>query len=117
VCESEIVKTALAIVCSLLLVWTPFVPLQAKAAGEKRSTPACCPCAQAQCCAAQAVPESQPVSVAPVSSSPQIQLLTLPSAVAWTLPDSGSVAVSFYSASFSFAAAAPLYARDCARLI
>jgi len=107
----------LAIVCSLLLAWTPFVPAQAPAAGVVRVAHACCHCGKA-CCAAPASPQSQPVPATPVPAPSQSQLLTLaPAVLAWTLPDAPAFGFSASVSSLLTANAAPLYARDCARLI
>jgi len=110
------VKTTLAIVCSLLLSWMP-VQAQAPAAGVGRVAHAACHCGKA-CCAAPASPESQPVPAAPVSTSSQNQLLTLaPAGLAWILPDAPAPRFATSLSSPLTANAAPLYARDCARLI
>jgi hypothetical protein len=115
--EIQDVKTTLAIVCSLLLAWTPIVPAQAPAAGVARVAHACCHCGKA-CCAAPSSPDSQPVPAAPVPASYQSQLLTLaPAALAWILPDAPAPDFSTSVSSLLTANAAPLYARNCARLI
>jgi len=111
------VKTTLVIVCSLLLAWTPFVLAQAPAAGVARVAHACCHCGKA-CCAAPSSPVSQPLPAAPVPASSQNQLLTLaPAALAWTLPAAPAPGFSASVSSRLTANAAPLYARNCARLI
>ncbi|MGD0251433.1 MAG: hypothetical protein ABSC01_01910 [Verrucomicrobiota bacterium] len=110
-------KTTLAIVCSLLLAWTPIVPAQAPAAGVGRVAHVSCHCSKA-CCAAPSSPQSQTVPAAPVPAPSQSQLLTLaPAALAWTLPDTPASGFSTSVSSLLTANAAPLYARDCARLI
>jgi len=111
------VKTTLAIVCSLLLAGTPIVSTQAPAAGVVRGAHACCHCRKA-CCAAPALPVSQPVPAAPVPAPSQGQLLTLaPAALAWTSPAAPAAEFSVSASLLPTANAAPLYARDCARLI
>jgi hypothetical protein len=110
------VKTTLAIVCSLLLAWTP-VLAQAPAAGVGRVGHTSCHCSKA-CCTAPASPESQPVPAAPVSASPQNQLLTLaPAVLAWILPDAPVSEFSTSVSSLLTVNAAPLFARNCARLL
>ncbi|MGA9449891.1 MAG: hypothetical protein WBW41_00955 [Verrucomicrobiia bacterium] len=110
-------KTTLAIVCSLLLAGTPIVPAQAPAAGVVRGAHACCLCHKA-CCAAPASPQPQPVPVTPAPASSQNPLLLLaPAVLAWTLPDAQAPGFSTSVSSLLAANAAPLYARDCARLI
>jgi len=112
------VKAALAIVCSLVLVWTQGVLVQAPAAGAARVAQACCHCGKAGCCAAPHSPESRPAPAAPVPSSSQNQLWSLaPATLAWTLPDGEAHELSASSFSPLIAAGAPLYARNCARLI
>jgi hypothetical protein len=115
--EIQDVKTTLAIVCSLLLAGTPFVLAQAPVAGVVRVAHACCRCGKA-CCTAPASPTSQPVPATPAPAPSQNQLLTLaPAALAWTLPDAQVPGFSASVSSLLTANAAPLYARDCARLI
>jgi hypothetical protein len=111
------VKTTLAIVCSLLLAWTPILRAQAPAARVGRVVHACCHCGKA-CCAAPASPESQPVPAAPVPSSSQNQLLTFaPTALAWVLPTAAVLEFSPVISSPLTVKRLPLYARNCAFLI
>jgi hypothetical protein len=112
-------KLALALICSLLLLWTQVVPAQTAPASHAVSVPSCCcPGTQASCCSADSsLPESLPISAVPTVSSVHSQLLALASTVlAWTLPvavDSipSSVDPQFHSLG------APLYARNCVLLI
>jgi hypothetical protein len=109
------VKTTLAIVCSLLLAWTP-VLAQATAAGVGRTAHTSCHCGKA-CCAAPS-PESQPVPAAPVPSSSQNQLSPLaPAALVWILPTTLAPEFSPPFSSSLTAKGTPLYARNCAFLI
>jgi hypothetical protein len=111
-------KTVLALVCSLLLAWTQIVLAAPAASVPSSAAQVVCHCRGTSCCAAQPVPESQPVSAAPVSVSSQNLLVTFaPAALAWVLP--GTPVYEFSNSSFpSFTAAGtPLYARNCARLI
>jgi hypothetical protein len=115
--DTPFVRIALASVCNLLLAWTNIVPAQ--------TTPVvcaarpCCHCSKkSDCCAtSHSLPESQPVSTVPASSF-QNQFSPLAQAVtAWTLP-----AGTAHEHSSSFfppltTAGAPLFARNCARLI
>jgi hypothetical protein len=117
-------KTALAIVCSLLLVWTQFVQAQAAGAGEVRIALSCCSgdceCdrSRASCCTADSLPESRPVSATPVTSSSQNQVLSLgPTLWVWTLPEARDFDLSFFLSSSLIVKGAPLYERDCAHLI
>jgi len=110
-------KTALAIVCSLLLTWTQVVPAAA-AAGDACEASACCSnCSQATCCAAAPASEPQPVSAAPTSSISQNQFLPPAALLAWTLPDTRADAAAASPDSSLIVADAPLYARHCVRLI
>jgi len=111
-------KRALAIVCSLLLVGTLFVPSTAPAAGAASSAAACCPCRGQSCCAAQPSPEPRPVSAAPVFSPLQNHFLTpVPAVLAWTLPDAAAAGHFATLAVPAIDAGLSLFARDCARLI
>src|ERR1039457_7479777 len=109
-------KTALAIVCILLLAWTQPVPGHASAASEARPR-ACCGCGTSCCSTDNHQPESQPVSAAPVSPSQNLLLTLAPAALVWTLPS--SEACEFFLSSFSPlpTPGAPLYARNCVYLI
>jgi hypothetical protein len=111
-------KTALAIFFSLMIAGAQVVPAQpSPAASTGPALPVCCKSHQASCCSARPVTESQPASATPVPSS-QNQLLPLaPAALAWTLPDVPSSELSSFLFSPSVSAGAPLYQRDCARLI
>jgi hypothetical protein len=110
-------KRALAIVCSLLLVWTQFVLAQAPSAGEKAPVRACCSDCKSSCCAAgPSLPAPAPVSTTPVSSS--THLLTLaPAALVWTLPPAAARPLSAFAFASPLTPGAPLYARNCALLI
>jgi hypothetical protein len=109
-------KTALVIICSLLLAWTNIVPAQASGVSVV-SASVSCHCGKTGCCAAkQSLPESLPVSAAPVSFQNQFSLLA-PAIVAWTLPAIASGEVSSPLASSFTTTGAPLFARNCARLI
>jgi hypothetical protein len=70
------------------------------------------------CCATKSLPDSQPTPAVPAQSSSQNQLLLLaPAIVIWTLPENEAGSISSITVSPSSATGAPLYARDCARLI
>ena len=110
-------KMTLAIVCSVLLAWTPILRAQAPAARVGRVVHACCHCGKA-CCAVPASPESQPVPATPVPSSSQNQLLTLaPAGLIRTLPETPAPEFSASPSSPLTANRTPLYARNCAFLI
>jgi hypothetical protein len=111
-------KTALAIVCSLVLAWTNIVLAQAPEASGTSAARPCCHCGRkASCCAANhSMPESQPVSAAPASFSQNQFSPLAPAAFVWALPDNAGseLSSSFLSPLTTHTA---LFARDCARLI
>jgi hypothetical protein len=111
-------KTALAFVCSLMLVWTNIVLAQAPDASVTSAASSCHCGKKASCCAAKrSVPESLPASTTPVSSS-QIQFSPLaPATLAWALPGAPTRETSsFTSLSFKTTGTA-LLAQNCAWLI
>jgi len=110
-------KTALAVVCSLLLAWTS-VPRQAPGASEVRAVPACCgcDCSQASCCASDPLPEPSPVSAAPVLSLQQLAA-SAPAQLLWTLPSTPESMVLAGAPGLLTGAVAPLSARHCDLLI
>ena len=112
-------KTALALVCSLLLVGTLFVPPTARAAGDAGAARGCCcDCSTAACCAAKTLPAPHPASAAPVPVSLQHQLLAPAFGVlAWTLPEAEASPPAAFLSTPPVADGAPLFARHCARLI
>jgi hypothetical protein len=111
-------KTALAIICSLVLAWTNIVLAQTLEASPAGTVHSCCHCGNTRsCCAAHhSNPGLPPVSTAPVSFQNQFAPLA-PAAIAWILP--GTVAHDFSSSSFPLAKAvgAALFARNCSWLI
>jgi hypothetical protein len=111
-------KTALAIVCSLMLAWTNLVLAQAPAVSVASAAASCHCGKKSSCCAAKrSLPESPPVSAAPVPSFQSQISFIAPAAVAWLLADSPmrevptSVIPSFPTAGTA------LLARNCAWLI
>jgi len=111
-------KTALAIVCSLLLAWTNIVLAQTPGAGVVSAAASCHCGKKTGCCAAKSSnSESQPVSAAPNASFQNQVSLIAPAAVSWSLPE---LPVRGFSSSFSSASSehgAPLFERNCAWLI
>jgi len=107
-----------AILFSALLLLTPFLSVAA--------SPACCKtgqvqghaCCQMPCCAAKN-PDSQPSPAVPSqnSSAPdQISFHALAVAI-WALPATGPASFSPVVTSSLSSAGAPIYARNCVRLI
>jgi hypothetical protein len=111
-------KTALAIICSCLFVGSPFLLAQAAPPCIKQNH-ACCHCdGKMNCCAAKSSPDSQPAPAVPAQSGTQSQFLFLaPAIVIWNLPENEAGSISSVFVSPLTASGAPLYARDCARLI
>jgi len=111
-------KLALAIIYSFVLAGTPFLPAQTPSAcaGQIR---ACCQHGVVMpCCAAKSSPDSQPAPAAPAPAGSQSQLsLLAPAVLIWTLPATPADSTVSTSTPPPLAAGAPLYARDCARLI
>jgi len=111
-------KTALAIVCSFLLAGAPFLLAQAAPPCAKQNQARCHCGGKMSCCAAKSLPDSRPLPSVPAPSSSQNQFsLLVPSTLAWTLQNNETHPFSFAAISSSLATGAPLYARDCARLI
>jgi len=113
------VKQFLAILLSLLFVWTQAVAArQTLPASAGRAARAGCGCDQKDCCVTPSSPDSQPGTATPVPASFQNQLSILaPTAPAWTLP---GVAAQTFSPAVSASltvAHVPLYTRHCARLL
>lgn len=112
-------KSVLAIVCSLLLVGTLFVPVPAPGASAARTACKICRCCDnGACCRADTSSEPRPVSPAPTFSTSSSQFLALvPRQVAWTLPQVGTDRTAFGCDTPSFASDLPAYARNCVRLL
>jgi len=112
------VKTTLAIVCSLLLMGTPFLMAQTPSPCVKHVRACCQHGVTMPCCAAKSSPDSQSKPVVPLQAGNQSQLsLLASSALIWTLPANPADSISSHFAPSAIKASAPLYARDCARLI
>ena len=111
-------KTALAIVCSFVLAGTPFLLAQMPLSCVKQVRACCRHGGEMPCCKAKTSLDSQSKPAVPSPTSNQSQLSLLASSVlVWTLPASPSATISSESTPSPMTASAPLYARDCARLI
>jgi hypothetical protein len=111
-------KTTLAVVCSLLLMGTPFLLAQTPSSCVKQVSACCQHGGEMPCCQANSSPDSQPAPAAPAPIGGQSQLsLLAPAVLIWTLPTNLSDTISSHSTPSSMATSAPLYALDCARLI
>jgi hypothetical protein len=116
--ELSVVKQLIAILFSVLLVWTPFVPAQALATCTKPAMNCCGQNCHMPCCAGKNSSDSQSAPAVPRPSTAQNQIsLLAPSVVAWNLPQAPASFVSSASASPLLAMAAPLYARNCSLLL
>jgi hypothetical protein len=111
-------KTTLAMVCSLLLMGTPFLMAQTPSSCVKRVRACCQHGGEMPCCKESSSSDSQSKPVVPAQTGNQSQLsLLASSALIWTLPATPADTISSHSALSSMTASAPLYALDCARLI
>ena len=111
-------KMMLAMVCSLLLMGTPFLSAQTPSACVKQVRACCRPGAEMPCCKANSSPDSQSKPAVPSQTGSQNQLsLLASSALIWTLPANPADSISSHSTPSVTTANAPLYTRDCARLI
>jgi hypothetical protein len=110
-------KLALAIVCSFLLAGTPMLWAQTPVSCAKKPI-TCCACGgKMSCCQSRPASDSQPAPATPAPAGSQAQLsLLAPGILTWTLPANPAVSIS-PAALLSMSAGAPLFARDCARLI
>ena len=111
-------KTALAIVCSLLLAWANLISAPTADASVAIATASCHCGKKSACCAAKrSLPEPPPVSAAPTFSFQNQFSLIAPVILSWSLPElpareiSRSTSTSFRTADTS------LFARNCAWLI
>ncbi|MGA3142048.1 MAG: hypothetical protein ABSF10_03265 [Verrucomicrobiota bacterium] len=107
-----------AILFSFLLVWAQLLAAPALAC-SRQPAHACCHCGgKMSCCAAQPSPCSQSAPAVPAPSGIQNQFSFLaPVLMIWSLPENEAGSISFAFVSPLTASGAPLYARDCARLI
>jgi hypothetical protein len=111
------VKPLSAILSGLLLVWAQLLAAPVLPACAKQPVHACCHCGgKMSCCA---VPSgSQPMPAVPFNAGPQKQLsISAPAIVAVVLPENRAGLICSASRLSSMPDGAPLYARDCARLI
>jgi hypothetical protein len=111
-------KTTLAIVCSLLLMGTPFLLAQTPSSCVKQVRACCRHGGEMPCCKGKSSPDSQSKPAVPSQTGNQSHLSLLASSdLIWTLPANLSDSIFSHSTLSSMTARAPLYARDCARLI
>jgi hypothetical protein len=110
-------RRASAILSGLLLVWAQLSAAPALPACAKQPVHACCHCGgKMSCCSAPS--GSQPMPAVPANAGPQKQLsISAPAIVAVALPENRAALIGSASRLCSMPDGAPLYARDCARLI
>jgi len=117
--ENDIVKLVLTIVCSVLLMGTPF--LSATVEPCVKEVKACCSHGKPMpCCAVTNDSSPQNVPTIPVqnnSQENQISLLPAFTAVIWTLPEIPANTIFSATVSSSSVIAAPLVVRNCTFLI
>jgi hypothetical protein len=113
----EFVKRFSAILFGLLLVWAQLLAAPALVASARPAN-ACCHCGgKTSCCSAQSS-GSQPMPAGPSNAGAQKQFsISAPAIVTGILPENRTGLVSSDSRLSSMPEGAPLYARDCARLI
>jgi len=114
----EFVKRFGAILFGLLLVWAQLLAAPVPPACAKQPAHACCHCGGKMSCCSAPSSGSQPLPAIPSNAGAQKQLtISAPAIVAVALPESRAGSISSAFVSPLTASGAPLYARDCARLI
>ena len=108
-------KFGLSILCSLLLLWAQVAvasaPVTAPAAHD-------CGCGgRMACCHASPARPAAPLDATVVIVSAHQILSPIPATVVWVLPAAGTFSISPTVPSSLTAAVAPLFARNCVRLI
>jgi hypothetical protein len=113
----EIVKRFSAILFGLLLVWAQLLAAPASACSRQQNHAGCHCGGKMSCCR---VPSSgsQPIPAVPANAGPQKQLsISAPAVVAVGPPENRAGLICSASRLPLMPNGAPLYARDCARLI
>ena len=107
------VKIALAIVCSLLLVLGQAMAVAVPVASAGAAVKDCGCGGKMSCCRHASQP---PVATVPVSSQNQI-VSSVPAVMVWVLASTKTSQISPTVSPSLSVGAAPIFARDCARLI
>jgi hypothetical protein len=111
------VKRFNAILFGLLLVWAQLSAAPAPVASSQ-PTQACCPCGGKMSCCAAPSSGSQPTPAVPANAGPQKQLsISAPAFGAGARPETRAGLICPASRLSWLPEGAPLYARDCARLL
>ncbi|MFZ0827235.1 MAG: hypothetical protein WAO02_07410 [Verrucomicrobiia bacterium] len=110
-------KPLLAILSGLLLVWAQLSAAPTPVASA-RPAHACCHCGGKMSCCAAASSGSHPMPAVPANAGAQKQFpISAPASAAGTLPENRSGVICSASRLSFRPTGAPLYVRDCARLI
>jgi hypothetical protein len=116
-------KRLVAILFSVLLLGAQFAPAPAAALASPccsmMSSDTCAKmCGQCDCCGVHSSTDSKSAPAVPAQSRAQNQISFLTFAlVAWTLPENQAPSFSPAAAPVLTVATAPLFERDCARLL
>ncbi|MGB7746983.1 MAG: hypothetical protein WBN75_06830 [Verrucomicrobiia bacterium] len=111
-------KQMSAILFGLLLVWAQLSAAPTPPVCAKQPAHACCHCGGKMSCCSSSSSGSQPMTAVPSNAGPQKQLsISVPAIVAMARPETRLGLSSPFSRLFLLPYGAPLYARDCARLI
>jgi hypothetical protein len=114
---NEFVRRLSAILSGLLLVWAQLSAAPTPVSSA-RLAHACCHCGGKMSCCPSSPADSQPSPAVPSSAGPQKLLsISVPAIVALIPPENRAGVISSASWLTSMPDGAPLYARDCARLI
>jgi hypothetical protein len=109
-------KQLAAILFGLMLAWAQLVAAPKPAAAKP--VHACCACGGKMSCCAPTSSDSQPLPAAPSSPGPQKQLsMSGPASAAGVPPENRAGLICPASRLSPLPDGAPLYARDCARLL
>jgi len=113
----EFVKSLFAILSGLLLGWSQLLAAPTLATSAQPAH-ACCHCGGKMNCCAASPSGSQPLPAVPANNGSQKQLsISAPAIAALTLPENRAGLILSSPRLSSMPIGAPLYARDCARLI
>jgi hypothetical protein len=115
-----VVKRLTAILFSVLLVWMQVAPAPAAAPACAKATMANCAdcCKGMACCTTKPVSDPQPAPAMPASANSQNQIsLLAPGLVIWNLPSVPAGLIASVPVPLSKMSGAPLYTRNCSRLL
>jgi len=110
-------RQTFAILFGVVLVWAQLLAAPTPTCVQQPLRP-CCHCGGKMSCCASSSSGSQPAPAIPSTAGTQNQLsLLAPASLAWALPENEAGSISAAGMPPLTVAGAPLYARDCARLI